>query len=59
MSRSLKSILYDAATSLLESRDRVEARDEVRKARMLHADVFEREQEAWSWRRLAGSRRRS
>jgi len=45
MSRSLKSILYDAATSLLESRERVEARDVVRKARMLHADVFEREQE--------------
>jgi hypothetical protein len=42
---TLKSILYDAATSLLESRDRVEARDVVRKARMLHADVFEREQE--------------
>lgn len=45
MSRSLKSILYDAATSLLESRAQVEARDVVRKARMLHADVFEREQE--------------
>ena len=45
MSRSLKSILYDAATSLLESRERVEARDVVRKARMLNADVFEREQE--------------
>ena len=45
MSRSLKSILCDAATSLLESRDRVEARDVVRQARMLHADVFEREQE--------------
>jgi hypothetical protein len=44
MSRSLNSILYDAATSLL-SRDRVETRDVVRKARMLHGDVFEREQE--------------
>lgn len=45
MSPTFKSILYDAATSLLESRDRVEARDVVQKARMLHADVFEREQE--------------
>ena len=45
MSPTLMSILYDAATSLLESRDRVEGRDVVQKARMLHADIFEREQE--------------
>src|ERR1041385_6097246 len=45
MTTTLKSILHEAATSLLESRDRVEARDVVRKARMQHADVFEREQE--------------
>jgi hypothetical protein len=45
MTPTLKSILHEAATSLLESRDRVEARDVVLKARMLHADVFEREQE--------------
>ena len=45
MTPTLKSFLHEAATSLLESRDRVEARDVVLKARMLHADVFEREQE--------------
>jgi hypothetical protein len=59
MSRSLKSILYDAATSLLESRERVEAREVVRKARMPHADVFEREQERLVMEAAAGSRRRS
>ncbi len=45
MTPTLKSILHEAATSLLESRDRVEAPDVVLRARMLHADVFEREQE--------------
>jgi hypothetical protein len=45
MSPTLKTILRDAAVSLLESRDRVEARDVVQKARMSNADVFEREQQ--------------
>jgi hypothetical protein len=45
MSPTLKTILRVAAVSLLESRDRVEARDVVQKARMSHADVFEREQQ--------------
>jgi predicted transcriptional regulator len=45
MTPTLKSILHEAATSLLETRDRVETRDVVLKARMLHADIFEREQE--------------
>jgi hypothetical protein len=44
MSPTLKSILRDAAVSLLESRDRVEAKDVVQKAKMQHADVFEQEQ---------------
>jgi hypothetical protein len=45
MSTTLKSILRDAAVSLLDSRDRVEAKDVVQKARMRHADIFELEQQ--------------
>jgi hypothetical protein len=45
MSTTLKSILRDAAVSLLDSRDRVEAKDVVQRARMRHGHIFEREQE--------------